>query len=82
MISFSSGFLTFLLPYLVSVALTCLVGAVYGGFSEQTAATLFQAMGIHILFFFAYGKSVYSASGLFGHDELWLAGVYGLSDVE
>lgn len=33
MISFSSGFLTFLLPYLVSVALTCLVGAVYGGFS-------------------------------------------------
>ena len=58
MISFSSGFLTFLLPYLVSVALTCLVGAVYGGFSEQTAATLFQAMGIHILFFVV----IYSAA--------------------
>lgn len=58
MISFSSGFFTFLLPYLVSVALTCLVGAVYGGFSEQTAATLFQAMGIHILFFVV----IYSAA--------------------
>lgn len=57
-ISFFSGFFTFLLPYLVSVALTCLVGAAYGGFSQQTAKTLFQAMGIHILFFLV----IYSAA--------------------
>ena len=46
-----SGFFTFLLPYLGALALTCLIGGGYGGFCENTTATLFKAMGIHILFF-------------------------------
>ncbi|HIX28092.1 MAG TPA: ABC transporter permease [Candidatus Blautia stercoravium] len=59
MVSFSSGFFTFLIPYLVAAALTCLVGAVYGGVSDGAAVTLFQAMGIHILYFLViYGVSV------------------------
>lgn len=59
MVSFSSGFLIFLIPYLVAAALTCLVGAVYGGVSDGAAVTLFQAMGIHILYFLViYGVSV------------------------
>lgn len=49
--SFFSGFFTFLLPYLGALALTCLIGGGYGGFCENTTATLFKAMGIHILFF-------------------------------
>lgn len=59
MVSFSSGFLTFLIPYLAAAALTCLVGAVYGGVSDGAAVTLFQTMGIHILYFLIiYGVSV------------------------
>ncbi len=50
-ISFVSGLLIFLLPYLLSVGVTYLIGIVYHGVSAASAMYTFVAIGMNILLF-------------------------------
>lgn len=50
-IPFFSGFLIFLVPYLLNVGITYLIGVVYHGVSAQSGAQVIAAIGMNILFF-------------------------------
>lgn len=50
-IPFFSGFLIFLVPYLLNVGITYLIGIAYHGVSAQSGAQAAAAIGMNILFF-------------------------------
>lgn len=50
-VSFTSGFLVFLIPYVLSVGVTYLIGFGYHGVSEQSGIWAATAIGTNILFF-------------------------------